>query len=115
MLEKLPDFFTPEDCEIVEVLYESLTEWWFSLLEGQQICRKLALGLVAIHLLRYTPLSEPFVTRYFTHNPWSGRALTLFTGQLGHSGWLHLVSNVIKLLSVGKLSPTDSIFTPELS
>jgi hypothetical protein len=115
VLERLPDSFTWEDRKIIERLYLFGFNWWFSLLEGQQICRELALGLVAIHLLRYTTLSKPFVTRYFTHNPWSGRVLTLFTGQLGHSSWLHLLSNVTKLIGFGKLSLTHKISTSELS
>jgi hypothetical protein len=114
-LESLPGFFTPQDREIIEELYESVAGWWLSLLEGQRVCRELALGLVAIHPLRYTPFSKSFTTRYFTHNPWSSRVLTLITSQLGHSGWLHLTSNVMKLLSVGKLPLTDGISIPEPS
>jgi hypothetical protein len=115
ILGMLPDSFTLEDRKIIKGLHDFLITWWFNLLEGQQICHELALGLLAIHLLRYTPLSEPFVSRYFMHNPWSGRVLTLFTGQLGHSSWLHLTSNVTKLIVFGKLSLRDRIFAPELS
>lgn len=90
--------------EEARTIARGINEWWLSLLEGQQICRQIAFCMLGIHLMRYVPVGRVIAQRYFTHDITSGRVLTLLTGQLGHSGWMHLGSNVIKLIGVGELT-----------
>lgn len=46
---------------------------------------------------------QPFMTRYFMHNPGSGRSITLITSCFSHRDLIHLTFNMVGLWSFGPL------------
>lgn len=64
-------------------------------------------GLIGINLLVFgawrVPVLQPIMARYFTHNPGSGRSITLLTSCFSHRHFLPLTINMVALWAIGPL------------
>jgi membrane associated rhomboid family serine protease len=87
----------------VKRVFLSGVQVYLSMSEAQ----KTMAGLIGINLLVFGAWKvrglQPFMTRYFTHNPASGRSITLFTSCFSHRDLLHLTFNMVGLWSFGPL------------
>ena len=64
-------------------------------------------GLILINFVVFgawkIPTLHPWMMKYFTHNPSSGRSITLLTSCFSHKSLLHLTLNMVGLWSFGPL------------
>eukprot|EP00053_Salpingoeca_punica_P014355 m.130421 g.130421 ORF g.130421 m.130421 type:complete len:302 (-) comp16433_c0_seq4:1026-1931(-) len=55
---------------------------------------------VGVFLLWRVPAAHGFLTRYFLHQPWTGRSLQLLGSGFSHIGFGHLALNMVAMVSM---------------
>jgi len=81
--------------------YAQVLQYWVNTREGAQLCWKIAAANTLVWCAWQVPKFEPFMTRYFLHNPLSGLSLGLLTSVFSHKSFIHLAFNMIALSSFG--------------
>jgi len=84
--------------------YYWVAQSWVNLTEGKEMTYRLVGCFTAVYLLGFIPLTRGLVRRYFSHDPLSGRIVSLFTSQFGHAGLVHLAVNSFALIGFGERS-----------
>jgi membrane associated rhomboid family serine protease len=84
--------------------YYWVAQSWVNLTEGKEMTYKLVGCFSAVYLLGFLPVTRGLVRRYVSHDPLSGRIVSLFTSQFGHAGLVHLAVNSFALIGFGERS-----------
>jgi len=81
--------------------YAQVLQFWVNTREGAQLCWKIAALNTFVWCAWQVPKFEPFMARYFLHNPLSGLSIGLLTSVFSHKSLVHLAFNMIALSSFG--------------
>jgi len=81
--------------------YAQVLQYWVNTREGMQVCLKVAGFNTLIWCAWQVPRFENFMTKYFLHNPLSGRSIGLLASVFSHKSLVHLAFNMIALSSFG--------------
>ncbi|RKP35802.1 hypothetical protein BJ085DRAFT_6931, partial [Dimargaris cristalligena] len=65
----------------------------------------------AVFALWRIPRLQPFMTRHFTHHPYSGRSYTLVTSAFSHASLMHFAFNMMGIYYF--VGPVVNAMTPE--
>lgn len=82
--------------------YYWVAQSWVNLTEGKEMTYKLVGCFTAAYLFSFLPITRGLARRYLSHDPLSGRVVSLFTSQFGHAGLLHLAVNSFALIGFGE-------------
>jgi len=69
--------------------------------EGKRVCYMLAAANGVVWAVWQIPRMEGFMLRTFAHHPLSGLSYTMLTSTFSHSAFIHLLFNMMALLSFG--------------
>lgn len=84
--------------------YYWVAQSWVNLTEGKEMTYKLVGCFTAAYLFSFLPITRGLARRYLSHDPLSGRVVSLFTSQFGHAGLLHLAVNSFALIGFGEFA-----------
>ncbi|EDV25796.1 uncharacterized protein TRIADDRAFT_55255 [Trichoplax adhaerens] len=81
-----------------------LNRWWNSLPDSRKVATTIIAINAGVFALWKIPKLFPFMVRWFTNNPASGRSITLLTSTFSHFDWWHLGMNMFVLWNFAPLA-----------
>ncbi|KZT66139.1 rhomboid-domain-containing protein [Daedalea quercina L-15889] len=81
--------------------YAQVAQTYLNTTEGKRVCYMLAAANGVVWAVWQVPRMEGFMMRAFSHHPLSGLSYTMLTSTFSHSSFIHLLFNMMALMSFG--------------